>query len=84
MPTSKACTSSPKGELIVCEDPYHLATDTERAKARAWFDDALAGMKERYSGPPVVIMARLHEADTQGIILDVSGFDYLTLPPEKG
>lgn len=84
MPTSKASTSSPRGERIVYEDPHHLATDADRAKARAWFDDALAGVKERYSGPPVIIMARLHEADTHGTVLVSGEYDYLTLPPEKG
>ena len=85
MPTSKAPTSSPRGERIVIDDPYHAATEAERAKSRAWWTDVMEGMKERYSGPPVIIMSRLHEADIPGVVLDGDlGFEHLTIPPEQG
>lgn len=86
MPTSKAAgTSSLRGELIVIDDPGAPKTEAEKARALAWVKDCLAGMQERFSGPPVIIMARLHEADIPGVVLEGDlGFEHLTLPPEQG
>lgn len=74
--------SLPRTDRLILDDPYVLgAPDCDVVVG--WWKDALASRLNDPDAPVVIIIARLHEADLPGIVdLDVSGYDYLTLPPE--
>jgi predicted phage terminase large subunit-like protein len=74
-----------RGDRVIIDDPFSVedaASDAIRQSRKEWFLEAVPSrLNNPISSAIVVIMQRLHEEDTAGLILDMQlGYDHICLP----
>lgn len=79
-------TTGSRGDRVLLDDPLsadEANSDADRRKAEITFTEALPTRINNDHSAIVVIMQRLHQQDTSGIILDRElGYEHLMLPME--
>ncbi|MGD9538539.1 MAG: phage terminase large subunit [Alphaproteobacteria bacterium] len=72
------------GDILIIDDPHdprRAASEVERARALAWFDQTFSTrLNDKRKGAIVVVMQRLHEDDLTGHLLKKGGWHHLCLP----
>lgn len=72
------------GDILIVDDPHdprRAASEAERTRALAWFDQTFSTrLNDKRNGAMVVVMQRLHENDLTGHLLAKGGWHHLCLP----
>lgn len=72
------------GDILIVDDPHdprRAASEAERTRALAWFDQTFSTrLNDKRKGAIVVVMQRLHEHDLTGHLLAKGGWHHLCLP----
>jgi predicted phage terminase large subunit-like protein len=75
-----------RGDAVVVDDPLNARDqDSKAARQEAifWWDKVMsARLNDHRRSAKVIIMQRLHEEDLSGHVLQVGGYEHLSLPSE--